>query len=132
MFSESEMKILKKKQKGYVLLGIAVLGFVLVGLVSLLLQKNIYTQELEMSRIERRVLFLELDSLLQEVKKEMVTLSASQLAVDDNDFLYLEVKRQPRWRVKRSKLSTEMQIDFHYLPKDLKFRRVLDISFFTP
>ena len=126
------MKILKKKQKGYVLLGIAVLGFVLVGLVSLLLQKNIYTQELEMSRIERRVLFLELDSLLQEVKKEMVTLSASQLAVDDNDFLYLEVKRQPRWRVKRSKLSTEMQIDFHYLPKDLKFRRVLDISFFTP
>ena len=63
------MKILKKKQKGYVLLGLAILGFVLVGLVSLLLQKNIYTQELEITRIERRVLFLELDFLFQGVKK---------------------------------------------------------------
>ena len=65
------MKILKKKQKGYVLLGLAILGFVLVGLVSLLLQKNIYTQELEITRIERRVLFLELDFLFQGVKKEI-------------------------------------------------------------
>ena len=64
------MKILKKKQKGYVLLGLAILGFVLVGLVSLLLQKNIYTQELEITRIERRVLFLELDFLFQGVKKD--------------------------------------------------------------
>ena len=48
---------------------LAILGFVLVGLVSLLLQKNIYTQELEITRIERRVLFLELDFLFQGVTK---------------------------------------------------------------
>ena len=79
------MKILKKKQKGYVLLGLAILGFVLVGLVSLLLQKNIYTQELEITRIERRVLFLELDFLFQGVKKEIATLNV-KLASDDEIF----------------------------------------------
>ena len=42
-----------------------------MGLVSLLLQKNIYTQELEITRIERRVLFLELDFLFQGVKKDL-------------------------------------------------------------
>ena len=52
------MKILAAKQKGYVLLGLTVLGFVLVGLVALLLQKSIYTQELEIARMKRRVLFL--------------------------------------------------------------------------
>ncbi len=121
-----------KKQKGYALLGLTVLGFVLVGLVAILLQKSIYTQELEIARIKRRVLFLELNSLLQGVKKEAATLSAEQLAVKDDNFLYLEVGGQARWRVKRSKLTTEMEIDFYYIPKDLKFRRVLDISFFTP
>ena len=125
------MKILKKKQKGYVLLGLAILGFVLVGLVSLLLQKNIYTQELEITRIERRVLFLELDFLFQGVKKEIATLNVAQLASDDDNFLHLEAGGQMRWRVKRSKLDDEMQIDFHYIPKDLKFRRVLDIFFYT-
>ena len=132
----SKIKIFKKlynyKQKGYALLGLAVLGFVLVGLVALLLQKSIYTQELEIARMKRRVLFLELDSLFQGVKKQAATLNESQLDVQDDNFLYLEVGGQARWRVKRSKLTTEMQIDFHYIPKDLKFRRVLDVAFFTP
>ena len=97
-----------------------------MGLVSLLLQKNIYTQELEITRIE------ELDFLFQGVKKEIATLNVAQLASDDDNFLHLEAGGQMRWRVKRSKLDDEMQIDFHYIPKDLKFRRVLDRSFFTP
>ena len=81
------MKILAAKQKGYVLLGLTVLGFVLVGLVALLLQKSIYTQELEIARMKRRVLFLELDSLFQGVKKQAATLNESQLEVQDDNFL---------------------------------------------
>ena len=53
----------------------------LVGLVALLLQKSIYTQELEIARMKRRVLFLELDSLFQGVKKQAATLNESQLEV---------------------------------------------------
>ena len=72
------MKILKKKQKGYVLLGLAILGFVLVN-VAFITKKYLHTK-LEITRIERRVLFLELDFLFQGVKKEIATLNVAQLA----------------------------------------------------
>ena len=118
---------LSQKRQGYALLGVAILGFILVSLLALLLQKTIYINKINRSWLERRTLFIELDSLTEVFKDKLVALDATSLSQTDNNFLDLRVDMQNRWLVVRKPLqSGTVEFEVRYLPKNLRFKRVVN------
>ena len=119
---------IKKTHRGFILISVTILSFLLLSIAGLIFYKTIYVDNLNKSWLQRRVLFLEIDSILIELQQRLASLSPKQVAVEIENFLPLSVDKKQRWKIHKRAQDVSgdpIIFDFYYVPKKLYFRRVL-------
>jgi hypothetical protein len=122
---------MRKTSRGYILIISAVFSFLLLSIASLIFYKTIYVDNFYKSWLQRRVLFLEMDSILAVLEKKLAELPAADFQREIKDFLPISIEGKERWIIhKRAADSTSEPVwfDFYYIPKKQNFRKGLQLN----
>lgn len=118
----------EKKAKGYILISTAVFSFLLLSIASLIFYKSIFVDHFYKAWLQRRVLFLEIDSLLIELDKRLTELPPADVTKEIENFLPIAIDGKSRWIIHKkasNATSDPILFDFYYIPQKKYFRRSL-------
>ena len=119
---------LKTKKNGYILISTTVFSVLLLSIAALIYYKSIFVDNFYKSWLQRRTLFLEIDSLLVELNKRLTELTPEEVKMEKKNFLQIIIDGQERWIIDKKAndiTSDPILFDFYYIPKKQNFRRSL-------